>query len=72
MVILSRSFCNTCLITEHDDIERVFYDGISAIRSFESGLANWAPYDFEANKHNVINTVEKVLRTIYLADEASA
>ena len=39
IAILSRSFCNTDIITNLDEVERIFLNGISDIRKFEQNEA---------------------------------
>lgn len=40
MVIVSRSFCNTDVITDLDDVNKIFHTGIKAIRDLEEEVHN--------------------------------
>lgn len=57
--ILSRSFCNTDLITEIDDIEVVFKKNMSELRSFEEKISNST--DFDGNKNEIKCAVAKIV-----------
>ncbi len=43
-VILSRSFCNTSLVTDLDEVERIFRTGMTEIRALERECAGHAAY----------------------------
>lgn len=57
--ILSRSFCNTDLITDIDDIEAVFKKNMSELRAFEEKISSSA--DFDDNKNEVKCAVAKIV-----------
>ena len=42
-VILSRSFCNTSIVTDMDEIDRIFRSGMADIRALEAECASHAP-----------------------------
>ncbi len=56
MVIVSRSFCNTDLITDLTEVERIFRTGIAEIRAQEKEAAEAAVY-FSKNRNEVIDSV---------------
>lgn len=61
--ILSRSFCNTTEISDIKEIEKVFLDGVKAIRAYESFcLAN--PEEYENNHNQLKDKVEEYVTTI--------
>lgn len=59
-VILSRSFCNTSVITDLNDIEKVFNEGIAKIRAFEANIT--AECSLEENRQRVIQIVNQRLK----------
>jgi len=63
MVIVSRSFCNTDLITDLDEVRHIFKEGISAIRSLEKEAETAASY-FVKNKKEVELAVENIVELI--------
>lgn len=58
-VILSRSFCNTDVIKEINDIEEVFKKNISDLRKFEDSITKYA--DFNINQEEVKVAVSKIV-----------
>lgn len=58
MVILSRSFCDTCMIKEVEQIRSVFSTGIKSIRNYEALLKNQDSSYF-------INNHKKVQKIVY-------
>ena len=63
MVIVSRSFCNTDVITDIDEVRNVFLNGISAIRKLEAEAYAAATY-FTNNKMEVEKAVESIVESI--------
>ncbi|MBQ8146928.1 MAG: aldolase [Clostridia bacterium] len=63
-VILSRSFCNTSIITELDEIEKIFVTGIDGIRSFESECAKLTANQLEENRKEVVLAVGEIVERI--------
>ncbi len=53
--ILSRSFCNTSIVTDLGQIDRIFRTGMAEIRALEAECAAHAPEDayFTENRHQV-------------------
>lgn len=53
--ILSRSFCNTSIVTDLGQIDRIFRTGMADIRALEAECAAHAPEDayFTENRHQV-------------------
>lgn len=60
-VILSRSFCNTEVIKEQNQIKCIFEDGIRGIREQERECENYASY-FRNNKYLVADLVKKIIQ----------
>lgn len=61
-VILSRSFCNTGKITDLDEIQRIFTEGVADIRRVERNCAAWTQKQFEENHRRVCSCVENIVR----------
>lgn len=61
-VILSRSFCNTVKITDLDEIQRIFTEGVADIRRVERECAVWTKEQFDENHTKVCTCVEKIVR----------
>ena len=64
MVILSRSFCNTKLVTDLNEIEELFTNGVSDIRNFEKKLMSKAFNEYEkkfSERNEVIYMVDAEL-----------
>ena len=60
-VILSRSFCNTEVIKEQNQIKCIFEDGIRGIREQERECENYASY-CRNNKYLVADLVKKIIQ----------
>lgn len=61
MVIVSRSFCNTDVVTDVNEVKAIFNNGIKAIRELELE-AQTAPTEyFEANRLEVIESVKQII-----------
>lgn len=61
MVIVSRSFCNTDLVTDLSEVKTIFTDGIKAIRDLEREAQTSSPEYFEANRLEVIESVKRII-----------
>ena len=61
MVIVSRSFCNTDVITDRDEVSRIFHKGIKEIRELETEIQNETEVFFEKNHKLVIESVNKII-----------
>lgn len=57
--ILSRSFCNTELITEVDEIEKVFCENMKKLREFEEKVSKLK--DYTMNHKEVVEIVKKIV-----------
>lgn len=62
-VILSRSFCNTSLVTDYDEIAEIFRTGMAEIRALEAECAAHADY-FWSNRAAVEEGVAQVVAAI--------
>lgn len=60
MVIVSRSFCNTDIVTDEDEVKRIFTEGISKIRELEAEAYRAAHY-FADNHTAVVEAVNKII-----------
>lgn len=58
--ILSRSFCNTDMITELADIEKVFKKNMTDLREYEKQVSNLSVADYEKNRLFVIEKVRQI------------
>ena len=63
MAILSRSFCNTQLLHDVDEIKKVFNEGLNEIRVFERDC-QVGKFDFEQNRQEIKEAVSKVVEKI--------
>lgn len=61
MVIVGRSFCNTNIITDEEEIRQIFNSGIGEIRDLEAE-AQFAVDYFNKNHQYVVEAVEKIVR----------
>lgn len=61
MAILSRSFYDSWISDDYEEIERVFKFGIDEIREYESRLEHESPKFFEENRMTVIKEVQEVV-----------
>ena len=59
--ILSRSFCNTNIVTDLDEVRRVFDADLKAIRAWEKQCAD-GEVDFVANRKEVEVAVSKIIK----------
>lgn len=60
MVIISRSFCNTSLVTDLEEVEKIFQKGIKDIRNLEQEANEHKKY-FEDNRLAVIEAVRSII-----------
>lgn len=63
MVIVSRSFCNTDVVTDLNEVRRIFTEGIGAIRKLEAEAEAAANY-FVKNRQEVEKAVESIVKHI--------
>ena len=61
MVIVGRSFCNTNLITDLDEVRRIFNSGIAEIRELETEAQRAVDY-FSKNHQSVVEAVDKIVK----------
>lgn len=62
MVIVSRSFCNTDVVTDLNEVRTIFNDGIGAIRDLEKKLQTASPVYFDSNRIAVIEAVNRIIQ----------
>ena len=65
MVIVSRSFCNTDIVTDLNEVKRIFDTGISGLRALEKEAAQADAKYFEDNRKAVVAAVNKIAGTNY-------
>lgn len=65
MVIVSRSFCNTDVVTDLNEVKRIFDTGISGLRSLEKEAAQADASYLEENRKAVVTAVNKIAGTNY-------
>ena len=63
MVIVSRSFCNTDVITDLDEVRNIFIEGIGGIRRLEAEAEEAANY-FKKNQNEVKEAVKNIVEQI--------
>ena len=65
MVIVSRSFCNTEIITDLNEVKRIFDTGISDLRALEKEASQADAAYLEENRKAVVAAVNKIAGTNY-------
>lgn len=60
-MIVGRSFCNTNIIKDLDEIRRIFDKGIAEIRQLESEAQHAIDY-FKLNHKAVVEAVSEIVR----------
>ena len=65
MVIVSRSFCNTEIVTDQNEVKRIFDTGISGLRALEKEASQADTAYFEENRKAVVAAVNKIAGTNY-------
>ena len=65
MVIVSRSFCNTEIITDLNEVKRIFDTGISDLRALEKETSQADAAYLEENRKAVVAAVNKIAGTNY-------
>lgn len=63
MVIVSRSFCNTDVVTDLDEVRKIFKEGIGEIRRLEAEAEEAANY-FKKNQKEVKEAVKNIVEQI--------
>lgn len=64
MVIVSRSFCNTDVITDLDEVKAIFQKGIKEIRDLEAVVQSKPMPYFEKNHVEVVEAVNQIVKNI--------
>ena len=64
MVIVSRAFCNTDVITDLDEVKRIFESGIKDLRALEAECAEKDADYFMQNRKEVVEGVAKIVDII--------
>lgn len=67
MVIVSRSFCNTDVVTDLNEVKRIFDTGISGLRALEKEASQADASYLEENRKAVVAAVNKIAGTNYSA-----
>lgn len=62
MVIVSRSFCNTDIVTDLDEIRNIFNEGVKAIRDLEESIKDESETYFEINRIAVAENVNRIIQ----------
>ena len=65
MVIVSRSFCNTDVVTDLNEVKRIFDKGISGLRALEKEASQADAAYLEENRKAVVAAVNKIAGTNY-------
>ena len=65
MVIVSRSFCNTDVVTDLDEVKHTFDTGISGLRALEKEASQADAAYLEENRKAVVTAVNKIAGTNY-------
>ena len=63
MVIISRAFCNTDLITDPEVVKRSFYDGIAEIRDLEAECQKENSTFFAKNQEIVRDSINIIVNS---------
>ena len=61
MVIVSRSFCNTDVLTDLDEVRAIFQKGIKEIRDLEVEVEDKPKEYFDDNHKEVVKAVQKII-----------
>lgn len=64
MVIVSRSFCNTDIVTDLDEVRKIFESGIKDLRNLEQECQNADAEYFEENRKLVVESTAKIVEII--------
>ena len=63
MVIVSRAFCNTDLVTDLSEVRRIFNTGIADIRALETKIKSMSAEDLENNRKAVCVAVNAIVNS---------
>lgn len=64
IAILSRSFCNTNIITDKNQIKELFGSGVKDIRDTEQKVSKYTDQQFEENRKLVSKEVNEIVKNI--------
>ncbi len=64
MVIVSRSFCNTDIVTDLNEVRAVFKKGIREMRELEEEVQNKPASYFKKNHEEVVEAVNQIVKLI--------
>ncbi len=62
IAILSRSFCNTNIITDKKQIQELFKTGVQDIRNIESEAINYNKKQYDENFNKIMNEVKTIVK----------
>lgn len=65
MVIVSRSFCNTDIVKDLNEVKHIFDKGISGLRALEKEASQAGEAYLEENRKAVVSAVNKIAGTNY-------
>lgn len=61
-VILSRSFCNTDLISDLSEVENIFRNNMQSLREYEEAVSTMTDSKFISNQAEIEKIVEKIVK----------
>lgn len=64
IAILSRSFCNTKIVEDNEEIKRIFCEGVKAIRECEEEVSKYNKEQYEENKEIIKEKVETIVKNM--------
>lgn len=64
MVIVSRAFCNTDIISDLDEVKRVFDSGIKELRALEADCKDRDADFFDQNRKEIVEGVAQIVELI--------
>lgn len=64
MVIVSRAFCNTDIVTDFDEVKRIFESGIKELRTLEAECADKDADYFIQNRKEIVEGVAKIVEIL--------
>lgn len=64
MVIVSRSFCNTDIVTDLNEVRAIFQKGIREMRELEEEVQNKPAAYFKKNHEEVVEAVNQIVKLI--------
>lgn len=64
MAIVSRSFCNTDIVTDLDEVRNIFESGIKGLRNLEKECMSANAAYFEENRKHVVENTAEIVKMI--------